>query len=221
MTFSFNKFVEISDFLAENKDLEKNNKNVSIIAITKNHSKDTILEAIKNGVKVFGENRVQEALSKYLELKSKYHDLELHLVGPLQTNKVKKAIMLFDFFHTLDRESLAKEFVKQLGKSLNKKKFFIQINVGIENQKSGLKPKDADDFIRYCVDELKIKVLGLMCIPPIDLNPQPFFIELRDIAYRNNLKFLSMGMSSDYKIAVTCGATHIRIGSMLFGERDK
>ena len=221
MPFNSNNFDKITQFLNNYYKISNAIAPVSLIAITKNHSKNTINEAIKYGLRKFGENRVQEALVKFKNLKDQYNNLELHFVGPLQTNKVKKAIELFDYFHTLDREKLAIEFVKTLGDFIYSKKFFIQIDIGMESQKTGMNPKHADEFIKYCRDELKLNVVGLMCMPPINENPEPYFIQLRKLAYKNNLSSLSMGMSSDYEIAVNCNATHIRIGNFLFGTREK
>ena len=143
------------------------------------------------------------------------------MIGPLQTNKVKKALEIFDFFHSLDRESLAKEFIKNINLPFFANKFFfIQVNTGTERQKSGINLDEADSFVKYCVHDLNLNVIGLMCIPPYDDNPTPHFVALRKLAKKNKLQHLSMGMSSDYKIALNNGATFIRIGSYLFGDRQ-
>lgn len=213
MSFNPSALIEIQDFIGKNS-----KKPVKIVAISKNHTLDDVVLAINSGVKIFGENRVQEAQSKFLEIKKNYSDIELHLTGPLQTNKVKSAIELFDVFQTLDREKLAKEFAK-FKESLDKKDFFIQINLGKEENKTGIYPEDASDFIKYCKNDLMLNVVGLMCIPPQNQKPQFFFNELMNIGKKNNIYNFSMGMSSDYKEGVCSGATHIRVGTKLFGER--
>ena len=189
--------------------------------ITKTKPESVVLEAIEAGISEFGENRVQEALIKYKNIKAKYKQVKLHMIGPLQTNKVKKALEIFDFFHSLDRESLAKEFIKNINLPFFANKFFfIQVNTGTERQKSGINLDEADSFVKYCVHDLNLNVIGLMCIPPYDDNPTPHFVALRKLAKKNKLQHLSMGMSSDYKIALNNGATFIRIGSYLFGDRQ-
>ena len=194
-------------------------KKAKMVAVSKNHSVESIKIAINSGIRVFGENRVQEAEKKFLNLKSSYQDLELHLTGPLQTNKVKNAIKIFDLFQTLDREKLAKEFSKHT-ESIKNKVFFIQINIGKEKTKSGIFPEEADDFIKYCKQDLKLNITGLMCLPPIDKNPKIYFKKLNDIAKKNNLIHLSMGMSGDYIEGLKCGASYIRVGTLLFGNRN-
>ena len=213
MFFNNNSYLSIKDFIKNN---HKNN--AKLIAVSKNHPKSSVLLAINSGVRVFGENKVQEAVNKFSEILDKNKEIELHLTGPLQTNKVKEALKIFHVFHTLDREKLAKELHKHQNLLINKK-FFIQINTGEEETKSGIAPKQANDFINYCKKELKINVCGLMCIPPIKEKPSKHFKLLANIAKENNLLNLSMGMSNDYKEAILSGATHIRIGTNLFGER--
>ena len=190
-----------------------------MVAVSKNHSVESIKEAINSGIRIFGENKVQEAEKKFTNLKSTFQNLELHLTGPLQTNKVKNAIKIFDLFQTLDREKLAKEFSKHR-ESIKNKNFFIQVNIGSEKTKSGILPEIADDFIIYCRQDLKLNITGLMCIPPIDKNPIFYFKNLNDIAKRNNINHLSMGMSNDYVDGLKCGATYIRVGTLLFGNRN-
>ena len=217
MPFNFVKYNEIIKQIKENK--KKNRENIEIIAISKNHNSESVEEAISYGLKQFGENRVQEAISKFSKIKLENNEIILHLTGSLQTNKVKDAIKIFDVFHTLDREKLAKEFKKSLPPT-SSHKFFIQVNTGLENQKSGILPKDADDFIKFCTQELNLSIIGLMCIPPIQEEPIKHFQSLRQIAIKHKLKYLSMGMSADYEQAIKCGATHIRIGTLLFGKRS-
>ena len=214
MPFNLSNYNRIKSFVKKNAQ----NK-VKIIAISKYHPIESIQEAITSGLRVFGENSVQEAESKYLKLKEIFKDIELHLTGPLQTNKVKNALQIFDIFQTLDREKLANEFYKHKER-LQEKKLFVQINTGKEASKSGIYAENADDFIKYCLHDLNLPVVGLMCIPPSLENPAPHFSLLKKIAAKNNLKQLSMGMSGDYKEAVLGQATHIRIGTALFGRRD-
>ena len=198
-------------------EIEVLGKKTKIIAVSKNHPKEFVQDAIKHGVRIFGENRVQEAKIKFEELKIVNPDLELHLTGPLQTNKTKEAVKLFDVFHTLDREKLAKEFVKH--EDLNNKKFFIQVNTGREENKSGIYFEQLDEFIKYCRNDLALNIIGLMCIPPINDSPQAHFSKLEKHAKKHNLSHLSMGMSADYIEAIKCNATYIRIGTTLFGKR--
>ena len=212
MLFNIEKYREIQGFI------RKNNSNAKIIAISKNKEHTTVIEAINAGIRVFGENRVQEASKKFSNLKQTFHDLELHLTGPLQTNKVKDALRLFDTFHILDRKKLADEFVKHQ-ELLENKKFFVQVNLGMEDTKSGISPEECKDFIIYCKLKLKLNIIGLMCIPPQNDEPSTYFNKLRLIAEENSLEELSMGMSGDFQKAIECGATYIRIGTLLFGER--
>ena len=200
---------EIADFAKKTK----------IIAVSKNHPKKAVEVAISHGINIFGENRVQEAQAKFKDLKKNQTDLELHLTGSLQTNKVKEAVKLFDVFHTLDREKLAKEFFKVGG--IENKKFFIQVNTGKEKTKSGIYLEELNQFINYCRIDLSLNIIGLMCIPPINDQPKKHFSLLADEAKKNNLPHLSMGMSADYMDAIELNASYIRIGTALFGERKK
>ncbi len=207
------KYAEILDFI------KKNNKNCQIIAISKNQTKESVVQAINSGVNIFGENKVMEAKEKFSQLKITQPNLELHLTGPLQSNKVKLASSLFDVFHTLDREKIAKEFSKNSDK-IKDKKFFIQVNIGEEKTKSGIGLKELSDFVKYCKNDMSINVIGLMCLPPIDEDPHPHFKKLKQIAINNNLEKLSIGMSNDYKIALNFNPTYIRLGTILFGKRN-
>ena len=220
MEFNPENYQKVLNYI-EHISIKKNIEKAKIIAISKNHPQSSVLQAIKSGVVAFGENKVQEAENKFLSLKKKFSRLELHLTGPLQTNKVKKALSLFNYFHTLDRERLAKEFYKHIKNNnmLEKKFFFIQVNTGLEKQKSGIDPKDLNQFIHYCKNEMYLNIVGLMCMPPIDQDPEQHFEMLLDLSKKNNLKYLSMGMTNDYKEALSCGATHIRLGTILFGRR--
>ncbi len=193
-----------------------------IMGVSKGQDASVILDAIELGITCFGENRVQEASEKWLSLKKDHPAVELHLIGPLQTNKVKQALGLFDVIETLDRPKLAEEIARHYvnAPSVVTTQFLIQVNTGEEPQKAGIFPKDADGFIGYCRSTLKLPVTGLMCIPPAEDVPAPHFALLRDIARRNGLHELSMGMSDDYEVAVRMGATRIRLGRVLFGERN-
>ena len=210
--FNAKKFNEINDFL-------KNTSNsAKIVAISKNHPLESILEAINSGVYIFGENRVQEAQDKFQEIKQNNPKIELHLTGPLQSNKVKTAISLFDVFHTLDREKIAREFSKHVD-FLENKKIFLQVNTGKEKSKSGIFPEDVKDFLFFLKDEMKLKIQGLMCIPPIDEEPSYHFSKLKILANENNINELSIGMSNDYEKALQYDPTYIRLGTILFGKR--
>jgi pyridoxal phosphate enzyme (YggS family) len=191
-----------------------------LIAVSKGQDTDKITAALNAEQRVFGENYVQEAAKKWPALRARFADVELHLIGPLQSNKAKNALELFDVIQTLDRDSLAKELLKYPG-LLTGKKFFIQVNIGREDQKSGVMPEEAEGFIKKCIHDYKLPVIGLMAIPPDGQNATPYFQELAQIAARHNLKQLSMGMSADYKQAITCGATLVRIGTAVFGARKR
>ena len=190
-----------------------------LVAVSKkqeDYRVDTILAC---GQKIFGENRVQEAISRWKKRLETNIDLELRLIGPLQTNKVKQSLNLFNVIETIDREKIAIEISKKFHNKVKTKSFYIQVNTGNEPQKSGIDPLHADTFISYCIKDLSLPITGLMCIPPIHEEPSMHFLLLQKIAFRNNLSELSMGMSSDYEDAIKFGATSIRIGSLLFGKR--
>jgi len=193
---------------------------VTLIAVAKTFPAEAVAEALTAGQRHFGENRVQEGMAKYPELRARYPDLVLHLIGPLQTNKVRQAVQHFDVIHTLDRASLAAELAKEFTKSGKRLPCFVQVNTGEEPQKAGCLPMEADAFIRECREMHGLPVIGLMCIPPADEEPAPHFALLREIAKRNGLDQLSMGMSGDFEVAVQLGATHVRVGSAIFGGRS-
>ncbi|MEZ5691432.1 MAG: YggS family pyridoxal phosphate-dependent enzyme [Rickettsiales bacterium] len=197
------------------------NRMVNIIAASKDQPQYKIEEAINSGIINFGENRVQEAQEKWQELKVKYDNVKLHLIGNLQSNKVKQALLLFDVIETIDRKSLIEEIVKLRdgGFNIDNKKFYVQVNTGKEAQKSGVYPEDVDLFIDFCT-ERGVKIDGLMCIPPVEQPPAPHFALLREISLRNGLLELSMGMSKDFEEAIRMGATSIRLGTVLFGGRN-
>ncbi|MDC3131880.1 YggS family pyridoxal phosphate-dependent enzyme [Pelagibacteraceae bacterium] len=211
--FNYKKLYEIQDFL------KKNSKLTKIIAISKNQTKESVIDAIKCGVSIFGENRVQEAINKFKDLKETYPDLELHLTGPLQSNKVKLAIPIFDIFHTLDREKIAREFFKHKNEITNKK-FFIQVNTGQEDSKSGIYISYLNEFLNFCQHDMSLNIVGLMCIPPINEDPRIHFKKLKLLAEKNNLNELSIGMSGDYLEALDFNPSYIRLGTILFGKRN-
>jgi len=196
---------------------------VTLVAISKTFGADSIRPVLAAGQRVFGESRVQEAKAKWPELRAEYPDIELHLVGPLQTNKAKDAVELFDVIQTVDRMSLASELAKVIAKTGGRKlpRFFVQINTGEEPQKAGIAPGDADQFIHACRAQHGLVIEGLMCIPPVEEAPAPHFALTKKIAERNGLKLLSMGMSADFESAINFGATHVRVGSAIFGTRPK
>ena len=198
----------------------KNLDTPRLIAVSKKQEDYKIDLAIKSGQKIFGENRVQEAQARWEERLKIHNDLELRLIGPLQTNKIKQALKLFNKIETIDREKLAKEISVQFEKNVTTSSFYIQVNTGSEAQKNGLLPLEADAFITYCIYDLKLPIIGLMCIPPENEEPAMHFNLLKKIAIRNNLKELSMGMSNDYQEAIKFGATSVRIGSLFFGKRE-
>ena len=167
----------------------------------------------------FGENKVQEALEKWTEIKKDLPNIKLHLIGNLQTNKVKFALPLFDYIHSLDSLKLAKKISDEQIKKNFRPKIFIQINIGNENQKNGINKEDLEPFYKKCTEEFNLNIIGLMCLPPFDKNSQPYFLEMKRISQKLNLNELSMGMSNDYMEAVSSGATYVRIGSKIFGER--
>ena len=188
----------------------------NLIIVTKNRSFETILPIIQNGHLHFGENKVQEAKEKWSTFLNDNKNIKLHLIGKLQSNKAKDAFALFDFIHTLDSEKLAKKF-SDLEKSLKKNlKYFIQVNIGNEAQKNGIDESLLADFIIFCKKDLNLNIIGLMCIPPVNLDPLSFFKKMQKLKIDNNLAELSMGMSSDHKEALDCGSTYLRIGSAIF-----
>lgn len=193
---------------------------VTLIAVSKTFFADDIRPVLTAGQRVFGENRVQEAMGKWPALRVDFQDVELHLIGPLQSNKAKEAVATFDVIHTVDRPKIAKALKAEMDKQDRHLPCFIQVNTGEEPQKAGIAPGEVDAFVAECKDVIGLNIIGLMCIPPVDEAPGEHFALLEKIAKRNNLDRLSMGMSSDYKVAVGFGATHVRVGSAIFGARD-
>jgi len=193
---------------------------VSLVAVSKTFPAEAILPALESGHRIFGENRVQEAKTKWPPLRERFPDLELHLIGPLQSNKAREAVALFDAIHTVDRPKIAATLAEEIAKQGRKPRLFVEINTGGEGQKAGVLPQDADTFIADCRTKYGLAIEGLMSIPPVDEAPAPHFALLQKIAKRNALPLLSMGMSADFASAIAFGATHVRVGSAIFGERD-
>ena len=192
---------------------------ITMVAVSKTYGADAIQPAIDAGQRTFGENRVQEATGKWPALIAAEPGIDLHLIGPLQTNKVKEAVALFSAIHSLDRPHLAAELSKVLARSERRPKLFVQVNTGAEPQKSGVLPEETDAFLELCRTTHRLAIDGLMCIPPLEEAPAPHFALLAKIAKRNGLASLSMGMSADFATAIELGATHVRIGTAIFGQR--
>ena len=192
---------------------------VTLVAVSKTHPAASVRQALLAGHRVFGENRVQEAQAKYPELRDEFPDLALHLIGPLQTNKVRDAVVDFDVIESVDRLRLAQALASEMERSGRRPPCLIEVNTGEEPQKAGIMPADADGFILECRERLELPIIGLMCVPPLDEEPAPHFALLREIARRNDLQILSMGMSADFEKAIRFGATHVRVGTAIFGAR--
>jgi pyridoxal phosphate enzyme (YggS family) len=201
------------------RDAGRERSSVTLVAVSKTFDAEAITPAIAAGQRVFGENRVQEAQRKWPELIAAHPGLALHLIGPLQSNKAKEAVALFDAIHSVDRPSLCEALGKEIDRQNRRPALFVQINTGEEPQKAGIAPPDADDFIARCRDTYGLTISGLMCIPPMADAPAPHFALTAKIAKRNGLTQLSMGMSADFAIAIALGATHVRVGSAIFGTR--
>src|ERR1044072_3392800 len=209
------------DIAAACSEARRDPASVTLIAVSKTLGADAIEPVIAAGQRVFGENRVQEAKAKWPALRAAHPGLELHLIGPLQSNKAKEAVALFDAIHSVDRPSLCEALVKEIARQGRRPTLFVEINTGAEEQKAGVLPQDADAFIARCRDQYGLVIDGLMCIPPADEAPAPHFALTAKIAKRNGLKLLSMGMSADFPDAIAMGATHVRVGSAIFGVREK
>lgn len=201
------------------RDCGRDPASVTLVAVTKTFGPAAIEPVIGAGQRIFGENRVQEAKAKWPDFKARYPGLELHLVGALQSNKSKEALQLFDAIHSLDRPSLCAAIAKEVQKQGRQPRLFVEVNTGAEPQKAGVLPENADDFLRACRETYGLTVDGLMCVPPVDEPPGPHFALTAKIAARNGLKLLSMGMSGDFPTAIRLGATHVRIGTAIFGAR--
>lgn len=201
------------------RDASRDPADVTLVAVSKTFPAETIEPVIEAGQRVFGENRVQEAKAKWPALIEKYTGIQLHLIGPLQSNKAKEAVALFDAIHSVDRDSLCEVLAKEIAAQKRDPVLFAQINTGAEPQKAGVLPQDADAFLKKCAEHYRLTISGLMCIPPAEDAPGPHFALTAKIARRNGLKLLSMGMSADFADAILLGATHVRIGSAIFGGR--
>ena len=217
----YNKYENLNQLVKKyhNDSLYASKPLPKLIAVSKKQPDEKILSALKIGQRIFGENKLQEALKRWKDLINLYKDIELHCIGHLQSNKVKKALKFFDVIHTLDRESLALEISKQLTSKSKTKKFLIQVNTGNEKNKSGVSLDDFEEFFKF-VNSLNIPVHGLMCLPPVEEDPSIHFCMLRELANKFKLRDLSMGMSTDFEKAINFGATYLRIGSAFFGKRD-
>lgn len=200
-------------------DVGREKGSVSLIAVSKTFDSDAIRPTLLSGHRIFGENRVQESQGKWPALKSEFPDVELHLIGPLQSNKAADAVALFDVIETVDREKIARALAQEMQSQGRSLQCYVQVNTGLEEQKAGIAPDDAVAFVTLCRDTLKMDVVGLMCIPPADENPGPHFALLAELAKKCGLQKLSMGMSGDYEIAIHFGATAVRVGSAIFGTR--
>ena len=200
-------------------DAERDPQDVTLVCVSKTFAAPDIKPVIEAGQRIFGENRVQEAMEKWPELKASYPNIELHLIGPLQSNKARDAVLFFNVIETVDREKIAKTLADEIQKCARHPRLFVQVNTGAEPQKAGILPQHADRFIASCRKDYGLEISGLMCIPPVDDQASPHFALLNQIAARNGILALSMGMSSDFELAIQLGATHVRLGSAIFGTR--
>jgi pyridoxal phosphate enzyme (YggS family) len=207
---------EIARACAENA---RDPASVTLVAVSKTFEADAVVPVLDAGQRAFGENRVQEAKGKWPKLQEKFSGTEIHLIGPLQSNKAREAVALFDVIHTMDRPSLCAALAKEFARTDRRPLLLAEINTGAEPQKAGVLPQDADDFLRRCREDHGLTISGLMCIPPFEEAPAPHFALTAKIAARNGLKLLSMGMSSDFATAIAFGATHVRVGTAIFGTR--
>jgi hypothetical protein len=203
------------------RDAGRDPASVTLVAVAKTFAAAAIEPVIAAGQRVFGENRVQEAKAKWPPLVARHPGIELHLVGALQSNKAKEAVQLFDAIHSVDRPSLAEVLGKEIAKQQRRPLLFVEVNTGAEPQKAGVLPQDADAFLTACRERYRLTISGLMCIPPLDEAPAPHFALTAKIAGRNGLSLLSMGMSADYPVAIAFGATHVRVGTAIFGGRPR
>ena len=200
-------------------DARRDPAGVTLVAVSKTFGPEAIAPVLEAGQRVFGENRVQEATAKWPALRAKHPATELHLVGPLQSNKAREAVALFDAIHSVDRPSLCQALAKEIARQGRTPLLFVEVNTGGEPQKSGVLPQEADAFVERCRQTYGLAIAGLMCLPPLDEPPAPHFALTREIARRNRLALISMGMSADFAVAIAFGATHVRIGTAIFGER--
>jgi PLP dependent protein len=208
------------EIVAACQDAGRDPASVTLVAVTKTFGPQAITPALTAGQHVFGENRVQEAKGKWPGLREKYPEIEIHLIGPLQSNKARDAVALFGAIHTVDRPSLCAALAKEIERQGRQPDLLVEVNTGAEPQKAGVLPEDTDAFVRTCRETYGLTIRGLMCIPPFEEAPAPHFALLAKLAARNGLEWLSMGMSADFATAIQFGATHVRIGSAIFGERS-
>ena len=207
-----NNFIQVRDKIKSISSVSK------LIVVSKNQNSEDILKLISNGQLHFGENKVQETLKKWPEILQHNKNIKLHFIGKLQSNKAKEAFQIFDYVHSLDNEKLAKIFSNLEESSKKKINYFIQVNIGEEIQKSGINVSSVKDFVKHCINDLKLNILGLMCLPPANKDPEPFFKKLKVLTDDNKLAEISMGMSNDYLKAIDCGSTNLRIGSAIFNK---
>lgn len=216
-----NRLEGICDQIIKAEKLHGRDENsVKLIAVSKTFDAEHIKPVLDAGHKMFGENRVQESQGKWPELKAEYEDVEVHLIGPLQSNKAADAVALFDVVHTVDRKKIAQALAKEMKEQGRSLRLFVQVNTGEEEQKAGIAPHEVVAFVEWCRTELSLSIEGLMCIPPFDENPGPHFALLRKLARQADVTQLSMGMSADFETAISFGASHVRVGSAIFGVRD-
>ena len=201
------------------RDVGRAPETVSLVAVSKTHAAEVIAPALAAGHRVFGENRVQESKAKWPELRERFAGVELHLIGPLQSNKAREAVELFDVIETVDRPKIAEALAAEIARAGKPMKLFVEINTGAEPQKAGILPGDADVFLKHCRESLGLEVAGLMCIPPAEEQASPHFALLAKIAAANGVPGLSMGMSADFELGIQLGATHVRVGTAIFGAR--
>ncbi len=201
------------------KEADRKSDSVKLTVVTKTFDADDISPILEAGHRIFGENRVQEAQSKWPDLREKYENIELHLIGPLQSNKAAEAVALFDVIETIDREKIAAAISSEMSKQDRNLRLFVQVNTGLEAQKAGIAPQETLAFVQMCKEKYGLEIAGLMCIPPFDENPGPHFALLEKLAREAGLSELSMGMSGDYETAIDFGATSVRVGSAIFGSR--
>ncbi len=202
------------------RDCGREPSEITLVCVTKTFPAEAAIPLLEAGHRVFGENKVQEARAKWGPLRAIYPGIELHLIGPLQSNKAREAVETFDVIESVDRPKIAKALAEEMKRQGKNPRLLVQVNTGAEPQKAGVLPQEADAFIEDCREQFGLEIAGLMCVPPVDQQASPHFALLADIAARNGLAELSMGMSSDYELAIQQGATHVRIGSAIMGERD-
>jgi pyridoxal phosphate enzyme (YggS family) len=219
MSDAVQRLQQVRQRIAAEQEALRESGDITLVAVSKTFSEGEIRPVIEAGHRVFGENRVQEAQGKWPALKAEFPDLELHLIGPLQSNKAKEAVALFDVIETVDREKIAAEIAKEMKKQGKAPRLYIQVNTGSEPQKAGIEPRQAVAFVRHCRDVHGLTIEGLMGIPPLEENPGPHFALLEKLALEAGVEKLSMGMSGDYELAIRFGATSVRIGSAIFGSR--